>query len=290
MSKDSHSNHNHHGNSHVHASEHAASRHAIRPRSDWIYPTHSDAARVIEWSQVSVDFEGREVISNVTSWIHQGELTCICGANGAGKTQLIRLGLGIVTPRVGRVTLLGGDPLKTRKRVGYVPQLKTFNRNYPATVEEVLVAALRGRWPLWIRRKERDLAAATLQSVGGITLLDKDVSVLSGGELQRVFMARALIGNPEILVLDEPMAAVDTKGRVGMFDLLAELRSQRSITIVLITHSDQIVTQLSDRVIFLERGRLVGWGRPQEVLSIDELRDVAFFGHDHEAAIHGGEG
>lgn len=258
--------------------------------ASWIHPVYSTAEKIMEWDHVSLDFEGRQVISDVTAWIHRGELTCICGANGAGKTQLIRVGLGMLEPRVGQVKLLGGSPLKTRRRVGYVPQLKTFNRNYPATVEDVLVAGLRGSWPIWTKRSERDWAADCLQRVGGLPLLDKDMNVLSGGETQRVFMARALITKPEVLVLDEPMAAVDTKGRASMFELLASLRKGGSITIVLITHSDVLVSQLSDRVIFLEKGRLVGWGTPAEVMTIDPLREVAFFGHDHEAAIDGGEG
>ena len=273
---------------HSHTSSNLAP--SMEPGPSWVHPTNSTVPKVMEWEGVSVEFEGRRVISDLSVWIHRGELTCICGANGAGKTQLIRVGLGFVLPMAGTVKLLGEAPLLSRWQVGYVPQLKTFSRNYPATVEDVLVAALRGSWPLLVRKFERDKAAVALRRVGGLTLIDKDIGVLSGGELQRVFLARALVSNPQILVLAEPMAAVDSKGRAGMFELLAGLRDGHEITIVLITHSDAIVSELSDRVMFLEKGRLVGWGTPAEVMTIESLREVAFFGHDHEAAIHGAEG
>lgn len=246
--------------------------------------------RVLEWQNVSLDFEGRQVLHDINTWIQAGELTCLCGANGAGKTQLVRLGLGFTKPAVGRVLLFGAEPSKTRHLIGYVPQQKAFNRNFPATVEDVLIAAMRGRWPLFRRSQEREIAATSLQRVGGLTLLDKDIGVLSGGELQRVFMARALMQNPKMLILDEPLAAIDTKGRAQLMDLLAELRSEGKLSVLLITHSEPVVRKLADRVIFIEKGRIVGWGEVNQMLAIDELRDVAFFGHDHESVIHGEEG
>jgi ABC-type Mn2+/Zn2+ transport system ATPase subunit len=253
-------------------------------------PPSDDKPRVLEWSHVSLQFEGRQVLNDIDVSIVSGELTCLCGSNGAGKTQLIRIGLGLVAPSVGQVKLLGGSPVATRRRVGYVPQLKAFNRNVPATVEDVLISAMRGAWPLFLRRGERDRAAHVLQRVGGLTLLDKDLNVLSGGELQRVFMARALLQNPEILILDEPLAAIDTAGRSKFMDLMEEIRNQGGVSILLITHSEAVVRRLGDRAIFLEKGRLVGWGHVDEMLSVDSLRESAFFGHDHESVIHGEEG
>lgn len=253
-------------------------------------PPSNGKPRVLEWSHVSLQFEGRQVLNDIDVWMGAGELTCLCGANGAGKTQLIRIGLGLVSPSVGQVKLLGGSPVDNRRRVGYVPQLKAFNRNVPATVEDVLISAMRGAWPLFPRQGERDRAAHVLQRVGGLTLLDKDVGILSGGELQRVFMARALLQDPEILILDEPLAAIDTAGRGKLMDLMEELRNSGAVSILLITHSEAVVRRLGDRAIFLEKGRLVGWGQVDEMLSIEDLRESAFFGHDHESAIHGEEG
>lgn len=268
--------------------QHGKLQRAAQP--SWIRVPDSTSHKVMEWQQVSLDYAGKQVLSDVNAWVHASELTCICGANGAGKTQLVRMGLGFVQPRVGEVKLLGTSPEKARKRVGYVPQFKSFNRGFPATVEDVLVAAKRGIWPLWSKSSERDHAAAALQRVGGLPLLDKDIAVLSGGELQRVFMARALITGPDLLVLDEPLAAVDTHGRASMIDLLRHLHQEDKLSIILITHSDTVVSALASRVMFLEKGRVIGWGNPEELMNIDELREVAFFGHDHELVIDGGEG
>jgi zinc transport system ATP-binding protein len=255
-----------------------------------IEPPKNDRDKILEWTHVSLEFEGRLVLDDISVWVGSRELTCLCGANGAGKTQLVRAGLGFMAPTLGHVRLLGQDPVATRKMVGYVPQLKAFNKNFPATVEDVLVAAMRGSWPLFRKRGERDRAAAHLQKVGGLTLLDKDISVLSGGELQRVFVARALLQNPKLLILDEPLAAIDTKGRAQLMDLMEELRFAREMALLLITHSEPVVRRLAERVIFLEKGRMVGWGERERMLSLDELRQVAFFGHDHESVIHGEEG
>ena len=279
-----------HSQKHGHSHKQEPSGGVMQSSARVLEPPPSELRPILEWQQVSLEFAGRQVLHDLTAWVGAGELTCLCGSNGAGKTQMVRLGLGFMRPPVGKIILLGGDPSETRHKVGYVPQLKAFNRGFPATVEDVLVAAIRGAWPLFRRGGERDRAAAALQRVGGLTLLDKDISVLSGGELQRVFVARALLQDPELLVLDEPLAAIDTKGRAQLMDLMGELRAAKKITILLITHSEPVVRSLADRVIFLDKGHLVGWGETSRMLAIDELRDVAFIGHDHESAIHGEEG
>ena len=255
-----------------------------------LFPPDMNLQPILEWRGVSLQFEGRQVLNDINVWVGAGELTCLCGANGAGKTQLVRLGLGLINPTIGQVRLLGGAPINTRSSVGYVPQLKAFNRNVPATVEDVLIAAIRGSWPLFSRRVERDEAAHVLQRVGGLTLLDRDIGQLSGGELQRVFVARALLQKPKLLVMDEPLAAIDTNGRAKLMDLMDELRTDAKLSVLLITHSEAVVRRLGDRAIFLEKGRLVGWGTVDQMLSIESLREVAFFGHDHETAIHADEG
>jgi zinc transport system ATP-binding protein len=279
-----------HSEKHGHSHKHETAARVLQSSSRVLEPPPAELKPILEWQHVSLEFAGRQVLHDLTAWVCAGELTCLCGSNGAGKTQMIRLGLGFMRAPVGKIILLGGEPSKTRHNVGYVPQLKAFNRSFPATVEDVLVAAIRGAWPLFRRVGERDRAAAALQRVGGLTLLDKDISVLSGGELQRVFVARALLQDPLLLVLDEPLAAIDTKGRAQLMDLMGELKADKKITILLITHSELVVRSLADRVIFLDKGHLVGWGETSRMLAIDELRDVAFIGHDHESAIHGDEG
>ncbi|MCX6118086.1 MAG: metal ABC transporter ATP-binding protein [Proteobacteria bacterium] len=292
----------HHSHGHLHSSNHGHG-HTHSPdasiksptvgndqKSPWIFKPESTAKRSMEWDNVSFQYGGRQVVDGITSWLCQGELTCICGSNGAGKTQLLRLGLGLIKPTCGVVKYDGSMVSPLKRNIAYVPQQKNINRNFPATVIEVLIAAYRGAWPLSIRKVERDLAATMLQRLGSLNLLDKDVGVLSGGELQRVFIARALITDPQILILDEPMAAVDSKGRQMIQELMMQLKSDQKMTIALITHSDTIVEMIADRVMFLEKGKLVGWGLPSQVMNVQELREVAFFGHDHEGVIDGGEG
>jgi len=176
--------------------------------------------------------------------------------------------------------VLGRSPEEARRSVGYVPQVKAFNRSFPARVVEVIAANRRGGWPLRLSVAEREATRAALVRVGGERLLEAPLSGLSGGELQRVFLARALVTNPKLLLLDEPTAGVDVRGRSEFLELLAGIAASRELAVVLVTHNAAAVRRLARRAIYVD-GTVLAWGAPDEVLDREWERGGAFSGHDH---------
>jgi zinc transport system ATP-binding protein len=229
---------------------------------------------------VAVRIDGRRVLEDVSFDVERGEFACLVGPNGGGKTTFLKTALGLLPLAAGSLEVLGSSPEAARRRVGYVPQVKGFNRTFPARVAEVIAASLRGRWPLRLAPADRARAREILGRVGGEHLLESPLAGLSGGELQRVFLARALANEPELLLLDEPTAGVDTRGRGEFLDLLAGLAADGELAVVLVTHSAGAVRRLARRAVYLD-GTLRAWGPPEEVLDREGDRGGAFSGRDH---------
>jgi ABC-type Mn2+/Zn2+ transport system ATPase subunit len=228
-----------------------------------------------------VEIGGRLILEDVTFDVARGEFACLCGPNGGGKTTFLKAALGLVPLSAGAIEVLGAQPGVAASAVGYLPQAKSFNSAFPAQVVDVIVANRRGAWPLRVKAAEREAARAALARVGGETLLDARLRGLSAGELQRVYLARALVNEPALLLLDEPTAGVDARGRTEFLDLLAGVAARGELAAVLVTHNAAAVRRLAKRVVYLD-GRVRAWGAPGEVLDRDWDR-AAFSGHDHES-------
>jgi zinc transport system ATP-binding protein len=218
---------------------------------------------------------GRRILDSVDVAVHAGEILTVIGPNGAGKTSLARLLLGILKPTTGTITRLPG------LRVGYVPQRFPVDPSIPLTVRRFLTLGVKAPLPA-IR--------SVLDEVGALPLVDRPIAVLSGGEFQRVGLARALIGEPRLLVLDEPAQAVDYAGELELYELIADIRRRRSCGILLISHDLHIVLGASDRVLCLN-GHVCCEGVPETVASSPEYarlfgretgRAVAVYRHHHD--------
>jgi ABC-type Mn2+/Zn2+ transport system ATPase subunit len=230
---------------------------------------------------LTVVLNGRRVLDEVTLSVGCGEFLCLLGPNGGGKTTFLKAVLGLVPVAAGTVEVLGRPAGRGGRAVGYLPQSKSFHREFPATAVELIVANLTGRWPARIGARERETARAALARAGGEHLLDAPLARLSGGETQRVFLARALVTEPGLLLLDEPTAGVDRRGRAEFLDLLAGIAERDDLAAVLVTHSEAAVRRLAERVAYLDR-TLVAWGPPASVLEEDALGRGAFAQHDHD--------
>ena len=239
-----------------------------------------EAPRVLDVKGVSKRFGDKVVLEDVTFHVPVGEFLCLCGPNGAGKSTLLKTILGLVTPDSGTITIAGLPIEKGRSKIGYVPQRKAFDRDFPASPVEVIVANLRGRWPLRITRDERDLAMAMLKRTGAEKLANAQMRDLSGGETQRVFLARALATKPDLLILDEPTAGVDVGGRAAIVDLMAEISASDSIAAILVTHNLQAVARCAERVIYLER-TVKAWGLWSELSGEQGLTAIQIASGDH---------
>jgi ABC-type Mn2+/Zn2+ transport system ATPase subunit len=239
---------------------------------------------VLDVKHVSIAIRGKTIVDDVSFWIPKGEFVCLCGPNGAGKSTLLKAIMDLIPVTKGEI-LIGGQSVEAgHAKVGYVPQRKAFDRDFPARSVDLIVAALRGTWPARIRSDERDKARAVLAKLGGERLLDKPLSGLSGGETQRVFLARALVTDPTIVILDEPTAGVDAKGRGELLELMTSISRSDELAAILVTHNLAAVAQTAERIVYIEAGRVLCWGLPQELLGQESLTALAAFqGRDHRA-------
>lgn len=241
-----------------------------------------EAPRVLDIRGVSKRFGEKVVLDGISFHVPVGEFLCLCGPNGAGKSTLLKIILGLVQADTGDIRIAGLPAEKGRSRIGYVPQRKAFDRDFPASPLEAIVANLRGRWPLRITGEERDLAMAALERTGAAKLAHAQMRDLSGGETQRVFLARALVTKPDLLILDEPTAGVDVGGRAAIIDLMAEISESDSIGAILVTHNLQAIARCAERVLYLER-TVKAWGLWSELSGESELTAIQIASGDHRS-------
>ena len=239
---------------------------------------------VLDVENVTVTIREKTIIDDVTFWIPKGEFVCLCGPNGAGKSTLLKAIMGLIEPTRGTIKIGGQAVEAGSHKVGYVPQRKGFDRDFPARAVDLIVAALRGKWPGRIKPEERERAKAVLEKIGGARLIDKPLAGLSGGETQRVFLARALVNDPQLIILDEPTAGVDAKGRGELLELMSDISRSDDLAAILVTHNLAAVAQTAERIVYIEAGRVLCWGLPQELLGQQSLTArAAFQGRDHHA-------
>ena len=207
-------------------------------------------------------YGGAPVLDGVTLTVAPGAFKVITGENGAGKSTLLRLVLGELKPTAGEVRLFGRDPMRFHDwtRVGYVPQrtVATYGQ-FPASVEEVVCANLyaRARRMLPFGRGERARAREALEAVGLAGFGSRMLGELSGGQLQRVLLARALVGRPELLVLDEPTSGLDADAAARFCELLGDLRRRDPrLAVLMVTHDLGRLGRLGAEVLRLEGGTL----------------------------------
>lgn len=194
-------------------------------------------APVIEVDDLWVRLHGQNVLEGVSLTIHQDDFYAIIGPNGGGKTTLLRAILGLITPCRGRVRILGGSPTEMRKFLGYVPQFRTFDFQYPITVREMVLSGRLGhinRRPRRYDEEDRRRTEEALETMQITRLAGRMIQDLSGGEQQRAIIARALVGDPKVLLLDEPTVYVDAPTAAQFYEILDRLRDRMAI--VLVTH------------------------------------------------------
>lgn len=223
---------------------------------------------------INLRLGGKEILRGVSLGVCRGEILTIIGPNGGGKTTLLRIMLGLLNPDQGQVTRTPG------LRIGYMPQRLTFDPVMPLTVRRFMTLAT---------PQPETALIKVLEEVGAAALLNSPMQSLSGGELQRVLMARALLREPDLLALDEPAQGVDVHGQVELFGLISKISHERGCAVVMVSHDLHLVMAATDRVLCLNR-HICCTGTPGsvranpafiELFSPQALGNLAIYSHQH---------
>ena len=256
---------------------------------DPIPAAHPPSAISVE--QLQVRLGGDNVLDDVSFEVPAGDFLGIIGPNGAGKSVLLRTILGQITPTHGRVRIFGRSIRQSRGRISYVPQFAEFDRSFPIRVRDVVLMGRipeRGLLRRWTR-EDREVAYNVLARVDLAHLGERQIGRLSGGELQRVLIARALAVGSEILLLDEPSASLDTRVAGRLYELLSDLSSTH--TLVLISHDVGVMSRHIKTLICLNR-RILHHGSPEfsaEALHRTYGHSVEEISHDHAESFPRGD-
>lgn len=219
---------------------------------------------VLSLSHVGFRYNAVDVLTDITFDVEQGDYVALVGPNGSGKTTLIKAILGLERPAEGSIRLFGepSDSFSGWKRLGYLPQrIDALNPRFPATVYEIVAMGLLSRkgFPRFFDRRDRERIGDALSLLDIADLRHKSIGALSGGQQQRVLLARAIVNHPELLILDEPTAALDPEVRDRFFNLIEELNGQKRVTILIVTHDVGNIGRYASRLLYIDK-RILFYG------------------------------
>ena len=225
---------------------------------------------------VAAGYGSRAIWSHATFSIPSGSFTAILGPNGAGKSTLIRLILGQIPPISGQLEVLGERPRRGNPRIGYVPQSSVFDPELSIRGRDFVGLGIDGhRWGVRLTGRAQVAAAAdaSISAVGAQEYADRQLGRLSGGEQQRLLLAQALVGNPSLLLMDEPLSHLDVRNQGAIVQLIGEVARERHLTVLLIAHDVNPLLQHIDQVLYVAHGRLA-IGKPADIITSETLSEI----------------
>lgn len=232
----------------------------------------------IHVENVSKTFGEFTALEDISFDIQKGALVALIGPNGSGKSTLARLLVGLEKPTVGSVSIDGNPPEVLSQQLGYVPQRFSFDRTTPMTVREFLRLSTCGK----SHHEHKEAIEQALHEVEMAHIVEKQLGVLSGGQLQRVLIARALLHERNILILDEPLAGIDVAGETVFYEFLQKMNKEKGITCIIVSHELDFVFRFASQVLCVNK-RLMCRGIPHEVLTREVLEEMygSHLGHYH---------
>lgn len=243
--------------------------------SESVDPSGENDEEVVTVRSLSVGYKGRPVWKDANFSVKRGEFVAVIGPNGAGKTTLFRLLLGLQAPSSGIIRVFNSRPHRGNPKIGYVPQRHTIDNDTNIECMELVRLSYSGnRWGFSLSSgNERKAAADALNAVDASDLSHKSLGSLSGGELQRIFLAEALIGNPEMLLLDEPLSNLDVRRAKELVELIGRVTKSRNVTTFLVAHDINPMIRFLDKIVYIANGR-VAMGTPGEILTSKRLTSL----------------
>ena len=208
---------------------------------------------IISLDNVSFSYTNIPVVRDITLAVSEGEFLGVIGPNAGGKSTLLKLILGLLQPDKGNIKVFGKSPEKGRSRIGYVPQYPAFSRDFPINVRDAVLMGRLGetRWYGGYTQEDKDISMNSLKAVEMDNICNQTIDSLSGGQLQRVLIARALASRPDILILDEPTANIDVRAEEDIFALLKQYNDH--MTIIVVSHDIGFISGYVDRVACLNQ-------------------------------------
>lgn len=233
----------------------------------------------ISFRDVAAGYADRAIWQHVNVEVRRGEFVAVLGPNGVGKSTFVRMVLGLATPITGEVRVLGGAPGSANARIGYLPQRRNFDASVRVRGVDIVRLGLDGdRWgvPLpfpWTGASRRDAEARVrraIDTVGASAFADRPIGAISGGEQQRLLIAQALVRDPDLLVLDEPLDSLDLPSQAAVAALLGHICAEDGVTVLLVAHNVNPILGYLDRVVYLAHGGAAS-GTPTEVITAETL-------------------
>jgi zinc transport system ATP-binding protein len=250
-----------------------------------------DRSVIVDIKNVSFSYDTIPVLQDINMQLYDDDFLAIIGPNGGGKTSILKLILGLIKPKKGTITVFGKSPQESRKNIGYLPQNFSSNFDFPITVFEVVLMGRLGIRGIGRRYTEEDKEKCieALQKVGMDQFRNREIGKLSGGQIQRVFIARALATNPQLLLLDEPVSSIDIQWEQAFFELIHTLNSECAI--VLVTHDISVISTYIDKIACLNRRLFYHGSKKEGIRKIAEMYEspVHLISHEHPSTHHGGE-
>lgn len=249
-------------------------------------------APLIDIQDISFEYEQTKALDHISMKVEEGDFLAILGPNGSGKSTLLKIMLGLIKPSKGKIELFGVDSknFKNREWIGYVSQKSnSFNTGFPATVKEVVAGGLAKKTGLFhkLPKSTTQQVEEALKAVGMHEFMNRRISELSGGQQQRIFIARALIAKPKILILDEPTVGIDHENVQAFYDMLAKLNREKNITMVLVTHDVDTVTDRISHVACLNQ-TIHFHGYKEQLHTMSDEKREAWYGHSVRKIHHNG--
>lgn len=231
---------------------------------------HETNQPILDVSHITVRYNGRNALENVTFHLHEGERVAVVGPNGAGKSTLFKVVAGVLPPTSGEVKVFGSTPGR-HVCIGYIPQRSQVDWNFPVTVADVVMMGRSAKLgPLnWPHKRDWEHVNHALATVDIANLASRQIGQLSGGQQQRMFIARALAQEAELMLMDEPLTGLDTPSQEGILDLLDRLKQER-VTVMVATHDLDQAASHFDRIMLLNH-RIVAFGLPGFVMQTENL-------------------
>lgn len=234
-----------------------------------------DNGRILEVTDLTVKFNGHLILNHLNYYVNPGEIVAIIGPNGSGKTTMLKAILGLISYE-GDVKIFGKPAKHVLQDIGYVPQKFDFDKTFPLTVREFLG---------FVKTPNLEWRDEVMHEVGVHSFLDKRIGDLSGGQLQRILIVKALLKEPRLLLLDEATSGIDVAAEMTFYELIEHLNKTHNLTIMLISHEVQMVYSFATQILCLNKDLMCN-GRPKEAITQEVLeklygKSIEFRPHEH---------